>query len=200
MEIRGSHTRVHAILKVVWAFAICLEITATSGPLGEIICTKAVKTGIINRNTMLPVILNTLWATAVRFAFLDCPIDARSAVMVVPMLSPKRIGIAPARPITLLTPSGPAWDAKFWSTAIVAELDWTTRVIRSPTSTPSTGTWDTFPIRLIKKGLPARGFITLPIISIPSNSSPKEKITRPIFFSFSDFPAKFIRNPMKIMG
>ena len=64
-------------------------------------------------NTALPVILNTLWAIAVRFAFLDCPTEARIAVIVVPMLSPRRIGIAPARPMTLDTPSGPAWEAKF---------------------------------------------------------------------------------------
>ena len=61
---------------------------------------------------MLPVMLKTLWATAVLLAFLDCPMDAKSAVMVVPMLSPRRMGMAPASPITLLTPSGPAWDAK----------------------------------------------------------------------------------------
>ena len=68
---------------------------------------------------MLPVILNTLWATAVRFAFLDWPIDANKAVIVVPILSPNKIGNAPWRPMILL-PSTPAWAAKFCNTAIVA--------------------------------------------------------------------------------
>ena len=47
-------------------------------------------------------------AAAVRFASLDCPIDAKIAVIVVPKLLPRRIGIAPARPRMLVTPSGPA--------------------------------------------------------------------------------------------
>ncbi|WP_371298281.1 hypothetical protein [Paraeggerthella sp.] len=49
-------------------------------------------------NTSAPEILNTLCATAVRFASRDCPIEANSAVMVVPMLSPSRMGMEPARP------------------------------------------------------------------------------------------------------
>ena len=52
--------------------------------------------------------LKILCAIAVRFAFFDCPIDARSAIIVVPILSPSKIGIAPARPITLVISSGPA--------------------------------------------------------------------------------------------
>ena len=87
---------------------------------------------------MLPVILKILCASAVLLAFLDCPMDANNAVIVVPMLSPNKIGIAPARPITLVTPSGPGCDAKFCSTAIVAELLCTTSVITAPSRTPST--------------------------------------------------------------
>ena len=67
---------------------------------------------MIQINTQVPVILKKLCAIAVRFASLDCPMDARSAVIVVPILSPSKIGIAPVSPITLLTPSGPAWEAK----------------------------------------------------------------------------------------
>ena len=105
---------------------------------------------------MLPVILNTLCATAVHFAFFDCPIDASNAVIVVPILSPRRIGIAPASPITLVTPSGPACEAKFWSTAIVAELLCTTIVIIIPRITPSTGRSFTFDMSSINTGLDAR--------------------------------------------
>ena len=37
-------------------------------------------------------------------------------------------------------------------------------------------------------GLFASGFITLPMISIPSKSNPNDKMTIPIFFTFSFFP------------
>ena len=68
---------------------------------------------MIQINTQVPVILKMLCAIAVRCAFFVCPIDARMAVIVVPMLSPRRIGIAPVRPMTLLTPSAAGWAAKF---------------------------------------------------------------------------------------
>ena len=198
--INGSQISVQTTLKVVWAFAICLEMTSSSGPFGEMKRTNPARTGIKNRNTILPVILKILWATAVLFAFLDCPMDANSAVMVVPMLSPRRIGIAPVSPMTLLTPSGPAWEAKFWSTAMVAELLCTTRVIIMPSNTPRTGIWVTCPMRFKKNGLEASGFITFPMISIPSNNKPKEKITIPMFLIFSFLLIKLIINPIKIIG
>ena len=111
--IRGSQISVHATLNVVCAFAICLDMMSSSSPFGDIHCTNAASGLIRNMKSMVPVILNVLCAMAVLLAFLDCPMDARSAVMVVPMLSPKRIGIAPARPMTLCIPSGPGCDAKF---------------------------------------------------------------------------------------
>ena len=196
----GSQINVQTTLKVVCAFAICLEITSTSFPFGEMNCTKRANTGRRNINKILPVILKTLCASAVLFAFLDCPMDAKSAVMVVPMLSPRRIGIAPVRPITLVTPSGPACEAKFCNTAMVAELLCTTSVITVPSATPRIGISFTFAIRSTKIALPASGFITLPMISIPSNNSPNEKITRPIFFNCSFLQTKFIIKPMKISG
>ena len=146
-----------------------------------------------------PVILNTLCAIAQRFASLDWPILANNAVMVVPILSPSRIGIAPTNPITL-APSGPACDAKLCSTAIVAELLCTTSVISIPTPTPSTGMWLTFSIILINTGLVASGFMTSPIISIPTNNKPNAKIVWPINFIFSFFAINAIRNPINTIG
>ena len=58
----------------------------------------------------------------------------------------------------------------------------------------------TFAIKSTKIALVASGFITLPIISIPSNKIPNEKITSPIFFNCSFLQTKFIINPMKISG
>jgi len=198
--ISGSQTSVQTILNVVCAFAICLEITSISFPFGEINWTNFANHGTRKIKTQLPLILKILCAIAVRFAFLDCPIDARSAVIVVPILSPRRIGIAPVSPITLLTPSGPACDAKFCRTAIVAELLCTTNVMTAPSTTPRTGMDETFPIRSTKTGLPAKGFMTSPMISIPSNKSPNEKITIPIFLTFSFLLTKFRINPTKIIG
>ena len=106
--ISGSQINVQTILNVVCAFAIWREITSTSFPFGEMYCTNLANHGIIHTKTKLPLMLKMLCAIAVRLAFFDWPIDARSAVIVVPMLSPSRIGIAPVRPITLVTPSGPA--------------------------------------------------------------------------------------------
>ena len=50
-----------------------------------------------DKNKEQPEILKIQCATAVLLASLLCPRLARSAVIVVPMLSPSRIGIAPAR-------------------------------------------------------------------------------------------------------
>ena len=198
--INGSQINVQVTLNVVCALAICREITSTSLPFGEIYCTNLLNTGITSKNTALPVILNTLCATAVLLAFLDCPIEASNAVIVVPMLSPNRIGIAPLRPITLVTPSAAGCDAKFCSTAIVAELLCTTSVMTAPNTTPSTGISDTLPIRSMNTGLLASGFITLPMISIPSNNKPKEKITLPISVTFSRLLKNDTINPIKIIG
>ena len=52
----------------------------------------------------------------------------------------------------------------------------------------------------MKNGLEASGFITLPMISIPSKRSPKEKITRPTLRTFSRFARKLIRKPAKMIG
>ena len=144
--------------------------------------------------------LKMLCEIAVRLAALDWPMDASSAVMVVPMLSPSRIGIAPARPITLVTPSAAGCEAKFCSTAIVADELCTTSVIAAPSSTPSAGISETRPIRSVNTALPASGFMTLPIISMPSNNRPNEKMTMPMFFAFSLLAIKYTRKPIKIIG
>ena len=76
--------------------------------LGEINCIRAAYGFTRKRNKIAPDILNTQCAKAVLLASFDCPIDASTAVIVVPILSPRRIGIAPASPMMLVTPSGPA--------------------------------------------------------------------------------------------
>ena len=197
--IRHTQISVIVMLNTVCAFAICLEITSISGPFGEMFWISAAN-GFTNQiNKKQPEILKIQCATAVLFASFDCPILARSAVIVVPILSPKRIGIAPASPSILVTPSGPGWEAKFCKTAIVALLLCTTSVINVPTATPSTGICATRPIKSVNTGLDANGFMTSPIVSIPRNKRPKAKIVWPILFTFSDFVTNEIRNPIKII-
>ena len=150
-------------------------------------------------NSRHPDTLKMQCATAVRFASLFCPMLAKSAVIVVPILSPRRIGIAPVNPNILVTPSGPAWAAKFCNTAIVALLLCTTRVINVPTKTPSTGIFDTFAIKSVNTGLDASGFITSPIVSIPRNNRPKANIVCPILFTFSDFATKEMIKPINMI-
>ncbi len=196
--ISGIQISVIVMLKPVCAFSICLEITSTSLPFGEIYWISAAYGFTRKRNKIAPEILNTQCANAVLLASFGCPIDAITAVMVVPILSPRRIGIAPVRPIILVTPSGPACDAKFCNTAIVALLLCTTSVISAPTATPRTGMCDTFPIISTKNALDARGFITSPIVSIPRNKRPNANIVCPIFLTFCFFDTKAIRNPTNI--
>ena len=197
--IRQTQISVMVMLNTVCAFAICLEITSISGPFGEIYWISAAN-GFTNQiKRKQPEILKIQWATAVLFASLLCPILARSAVIVVPMLSPSRIGIAPARPRILVIPSAPGCAAKFWRTAMVALLLCTTRVISVPTPTPKTGICATFPIRSVKTWLEASGFITSPMVSIPRKRSPNAKMVCPILFIFSDFVTKAIINPIKMI-
>ena len=70
-------------------------------------------------NSRQPDRLKMQWDRATRLASRDWPMAARSAVMVVPKLSPSRMGMAPSRPM-MLVPSTPGVAAKFCSTAIVA--------------------------------------------------------------------------------
>ena len=184
-------------LNPVWALAICLEITSTSGPFGEIYCISSAYGWINQIKIMLPLILNIQCARAVRLASLLCPRLASNAVIVVPILSPNRIGIAPARP-RILAPFGPACSAKFCKTAMVAELLCTTSVINVPTQTPRIGISATFAIIAVKTGLPASGFITSPIVSIPKKRTPNAKTVCPMFFTFSDLHKKETINPAKI--
>ena len=76
--------------------------TSPSFPFGEINCIRAAYGFTRKRNKIAPDILNTQCAKAVLLASFDCPIDASTAVIVVPILSPRRIGIAPASPMKLV--------------------------------------------------------------------------------------------------
>ena len=111
--ISGRKTIVVAILKHICAFAICLDITFSSSPLGDIIITKSAIYGVNHINISVPTTLNIVCDIAVLLAFTVPPIDASSAVVVEPILVPNSIGIAPARPMILVTPSGPAVAARF---------------------------------------------------------------------------------------
>ena len=121
-QTNGVQIIVIVRLKPVWAFAICLEMTCSSGPCVEIALIRAAYCGTNQINKSVPERLKIEWAMAVRLASLLPPIEANNAVIVVPILSPKRTGMAPVKP-SKLWPFGPACIAKFCKTAIVAEED-----------------------------------------------------------------------------
>ena len=195
----GSHRSVQTTLKVVWAFAICRAMTSSSGP-GVMSCTNEASTGTNQMNRNAPVMLNTLCATAVRFASRDCPMQARSAVMVVPMLSPSRMGMEPWRPSTLVTPSGPGCEAKLCSTAMVALELCTTSVITVPTTTPSAGMSFTWSIMDRNTSLCASGFMTAPIVSMPTNRRPNANTVCPMFLTRSSFATNHTMKPTNTMS
>ena len=142
-------------------------------------------------------IFRRLLAAAVLLALMEPPIAARTAVIVVPMLEPYRIGIAPASPRILVTPSGPAVAARFWTTAITAEELCTTTVITVPNRTPRTGESCTCSIKSTNTGASAKGFIVSPIILIPTNSIPNPMIVCPKSITISFFfRKKNITNPI----
>ena len=197
--MNGSHRSVQTMLNVVCAFAIWRAMTSSSGP-GVRSCTNCAISGTNQMNTNAPVTLNTLCATAVRFASRDCPMQARSAVMVVPMLSPSRMGMDPWRPSTLVTPSGPGCEAKLCSTAMVALELCTTSVITVPAATPSAGISFTWSIIARNTSLCASGFMTAPMVSMPTNSRPNANTVWPMFLTRSSFAANHTMKPTNTMS
>ena len=153
--------------------AICREITLISAPFGDIHLINSTICGMNHIKIKVPNILKIVCANAVLLAFTDAPIEANKAVIVVPILSPNIIGIAPFKPIKLVTPSAMGVDAKFCKTAIVAELDCTTTVITIPNTTPKTGMSETFTIKSANACACANGFITADMVFIPTNKIPK---------------------------
>ena len=169
--VRGSHSTVQPRLNRVWALAICRASTALSGPWGETSRTSAVNWGSSSQHTAAPDRLNRAWAAARRLASRLCPTDASTAVTVVPMLSPNSTGMAPARP-SRHPPSGPGRAATCCSTAMVAELLCTARVMPSPASRPRPGRCRTWAIHCRNTGPAANGSMASAMTAMPSNSRP----------------------------
>ena len=80
----------------------------------------------------VPRILKAAWAEAVLLADKEVPILANMAVIQVPILSPKSIGMAASIVINLLL-------ARAISKPMVALLLWMIMVINTPPSTPKMG-------------------------------------------------------------
>ena len=87
------------------------------------------------------------------------------------MLSPNSTGMAPARP-SRHPPSGPGRAAACCSTAMVAELLCTTRVMPSPASRPRPGRCRTWAIHCRNTGPAANGSMASAMTAMPSNSRP----------------------------
>ena len=118
------------MLKIPWATASCNS--------GDIVLIELIywinmvngdKT-IINRTE--PMTLNKTWKNAALLAGIDPPIEARTAVIVVPIFDPNKNGKAIFKPIA------PA-PYICWTIAIVAADDWIAHVRIVPPSKPSQG-------------------------------------------------------------
>ena len=119
------------------------------------------------------------WAAATRLASLPCPMAASTAVMVVPMLSPSKMGMAAVSPSRLCTPSAPGCAAMLCSSATVAELLCTVKVMQTPASSPCMGLCCTRASSSRSRGLCSSGSMALRITVTPSNSSPKPNTASP---------------------
>ena len=75
---------------------------------GEISSTSRTNQGSSTAASRLPAEVEAAVGQRGAGGVLPCPMQASRAVTVVPMLSPRRTGTAPARPSTLWMPSGPA--------------------------------------------------------------------------------------------
>ncbi len=163
--------QVFTTLKVVWALAICRPIF----PAGEMSFTNEMKKGSRIRAMILPHRLNITWEQATRLAFRPLCRVAMTAVIQVPILSPKITGIAPSRGIN-------PWLAMAIRIPMVAEEDWITRVIPNPVSSPRIGWVENLPRISTIRGSCRSGITALLIILMPSIRIPKPKSTEPRFF------------------
>ena len=157
----GRSSSVVTILKTVWAFAICA--TGSPGVIASIHVTYGVTRQITVNNTV-PIILNNRWITVVRFAFTFIPIDAKTAVIHVPMFCPNKTNTALESGIIPV-------DASACKIPTDAEDDWITAVKSAPTKIPRSGL-SNFVIRLINASDSFKGDIAAPIISIPIKRIP----------------------------
>ena len=112
----------------------------------------------------VPITLNIRWMIVVRFAFRLVPMDARTAVMQVPMFCPNSTYTALSSPIR-----PPAARACRMPTD--AEEDWMMAVKIMPARIPSTGLAN-FVIRLMNASESRSGIMELLIISMPMNRMP----------------------------
>ncbi|OPZ61630.1 MAG: hypothetical protein BWY85_02352 [Firmicutes bacterium ADurb.Bin506] len=132
---------------------------------------------------------------AVRRAVRLVPMEARIAVMQVPMLSPKRIGTATS---SVITPGDAIATAMRIPT--VAELLWMMTVMTSPTSTPRTGLPANACMALAKTGLSRSGTTAWLITERPRNNSPNPSTTSPALRHAFRRDTRMSRKPTPMAG
>ena len=126
------------------------------------------------RNSIEPTTLNNTCVAAARRAAIDAPIEAKIAVMVVPILSPNNTGREASK---FKIPS----EYRPCKIPTVALELCTITVNTVPTTTPNIGCSLILIVKSIKAGNSRSGFIPPLINSIPKNKPPKPKITSPRF-------------------
>ena len=127
------------VLNAVWKRAIAVAATAMSVYGSPVI--KAASpfrnNGNINNIHETPIILNIEWIRADRLAWTFAIKEANSAVIVVPIFSPKTIAQATSKGIV---PAATMASVN----AIAADDDWITTVTRAPKKTNITGPYHAF--------------------------------------------------------
>ena len=186
--MNGNWIMVLVTLKVPWAKAMVI-----SGLKWRAVWNHWIK--LVNgpktiKHKTVPTTLKVTWAPATRLA---APKDAIIAVIVVPILSPKRTGKAPFSSIKPLA-------YRFCKIPMVADEAWMSNVIPVPTNTPRTG----FPLNFImysRKASKSFNGSIAPLIRFKAKKiPPTPNKTRPILLIERFLVKKRQTAPKKRMG
>ena len=173
-------------MNTVWTFAIC----AMGFPGARLIITSVNGVTRLNTtNTTVPIRLNSRWIAVARFALRVVPMEARTAVIQVPMFCPNRTNTALYRSMTPLM-------ARACKIPTDAEEDWISAVKPAPTRMPRSGLLN-FVIISTNCGSSLKGDIAELIISIPIKSTPMPATIPAICWIFLFFTNTRMATPTK---
>ena len=126
------------------------------------------------------------------FALLSVPIDAKIAVIHVPIFCPNNTNAASWKLITPLSASACKIPTE-------AEDDWMTAVKIIPAMIPING-FENLVIRLINGGYSRSGIMESPIMFIPTNKIPSPAMISPTNCTFSFFENTTIATPINAIN
>ena len=137
----------------------------------------------------VPMMLNIRWMIVARLALRLVPMEARTAVIQVPIFWPKRMNTELEKLMAPLV-------ARAWRMPTEAEEDWIRAVNRAPTAMPSRGL-ENLVIRSTKAWESRRGIMEELIISMPINSTPRPAMIWPMWWALGILTKTTMATPMK---